>query len=415
MAGQTEEVAAAVAPHDARAEQAVVSSVLVSQVALETADRILDASDFYHPGLGHIYQAACLVYAAGGVVDAQTVAARLDDQKLLASVGGPGAILTLVAQAQVQVRHVEAHASRVIEMRSRRDLITAALAAIEAVRDGQDAVDAAEDAVERLRGLGGVDLSTRPDDLVRFEDWIESEENHSPWVIQGLMRSEWRMILTALPGAGKTTLSRQIAYAASIGIQPFRLDPIPPVRTLIVDLENPVSAVRETGRMMTKMAQDLFAERRWDPAECEVWSHREGINIRDRRDRLELERHIVHAAPQLVVIGPLYKAFRMNGREMSDQVTIEVCSILDDLRTRHNFALILEHHTSRDSASLVPFGSSVWERWPEFGKTLREDDHEGRRLIHFGQFRPDRVKVRWPVAFRWSTQWPFQAEWSEEP
>jgi hypothetical protein len=116
-----------------------------------------------------------------------------------------------------------------------------------------------------------------------------------------------------------------------------------------------------------------------------------------------------------VVLGPIYKSFRKDSRRQSDEVVEEVCSIFDDLRTRYGFALLLEHHSPRGSESLFPFGSSVWERWPEFGRTLKPTKTGGGRVFSFGRFRHDRIEVEWPTTFSWGNGWPFVAHWSDDP
>lgn len=383
---------------------------------MEEAGTMLDASDFYKPANGHIYAAAVDLYATGNAIDTRTVAAKLSDQGLLETVGGSAELIRILSGTTPRSAHVVEYAARVIEMRNRRDVMRIAADLTDAVTSGVAADDASERAYEALRHLGSADLTKPVEDVFRFEDWLKTDdESSTEWVIPGLMRSDWRMMLTAPSGIGKTTLTRQIAYAAAVGIHPFTNNIIPEVRTLLVDLENPVSAVEYTGNMM--IAQGGVGGRILRPSDweggpgCMVWPRREGINILDRRDRTELERRIIHTRPQLVVIGPVYKLFRKDSRRQSDDITEEVCSILDDLRTRHNFALILEHHVPRGSTDMVPFGSSVWERWPEFGKTLRVDEKNSRRLI-FGRFRPDRIqRLRWPVGFTWDREWPFKAEW----
>lgn len=408
-----------VVPADLGAEVAVLSSILTSPRALEDAGRLLEPDDFYKPGHGHIYAAAVHLYSVGQHVDTRTVAARLMDQALLASAGGPAELTRILAQTTARTAHVVDYAARVLEMKNRREMLRILGNVTDAVYSGTDADIASEAAIEQMRNLGGADLTKPVDDVVRFEDWLDSDDaTSSRWVIPGTLRSDWRLMLTAPPGVGKTTFTRQMAYAASVGIHPFTQEVMDPVRTLLVDLENPVSAVEYTGRMMLDQAGvggRILRPPDWNGGRgCMVWSRQAGINILDRRDRLELERRIMHVDPDLVVIGPIYKSFRKDPKRQSDEITEEVCSIFDDLRTRHDFALVLEHHSPRNSPDLFPFGSSVWERWPEFGKTLRQDEKNSRRVV-LGQFRQDRIqRLRWPVAFSWSKEWPFKAEWGDE-
>lgn len=397
-------------PSDLAAEQAVLGAMLLSENAVEVAGRLLTPEDFYRPAHGHIYAAVQRLYATGQPVDTITVSAALADDGVLDSIGGPAALVSIAALTPV-VRNAAAYATRVIDRANARRIIQAAHDAIAAIEDGGSPADVGEGLCGAVSALDGGDLDVPVTDVVDFHEWVSTAEaDSSPFVIPGVLRQEHRLLLTAPAGAGKATLLRQMAYAPTVGVHPFLTDrSIPPVRTMIVDLENPQSAVEETGRRMIQQA-NKHTTLGSDHERCAVWSQIGGINLLDRADRLALERRIRHVRPQLVFLGPLYKSFRKDSKRSADEVVEEVCSILDDLRTRYSFALLLEHHSPRGSEQLFPFGSSVWERWPEFGRTLRPKKDDETTLIH-GSFRRDRVKVEWPSTFVWSHAWPFAANY----
>src|SRR5690606_19003925 len=103
-------------------------------------------------------------------------------------------------------------------------------------------------------------------------------------------------------------------------------------------------------------------------------SRTEGVDLRRRSARTELHRAIEEHRPALVVAGPLYKMFSRAPQESDEQAAMGIMQVLDELRGRFGFALVLEHHAPKGSTmarDLFPIGSSAWMRWPEFGWTLR--------------------------------------------
>ena len=119
--------------------------------------------------------------------------------------------------------------------------------------------------------------------------------------------------------------------------------------------------------------------------------------------------------PDLLVMGPLYKAFLDPGTRTSEAVAIEVVRYLDSIRVYFNCALWLEHHAplgeSQTSRNLRPFGSAVWSRWPEFGLALQPDPTAvGEYVYDVKHFRGERDERLWPLKMKRgkSGKWPFE-------
>lgn len=213
-----------------------------------------------------------------------------------------------------------------------------------------------------------------------------------------------------------TTMARQIATAASSGIHPFMTsDPMEPIPTLMIDLENPADAINETGRRMRAAAGTAWGRQR-----VSLWHRPGGINIRRRQDRGELEAILKRTRPALVTIGPLYKLYVTAARESDEQVAAEVQGILDDLRTRFDFALLLEHHAPKADGSqrpMSPYGSSLWLRWPELGLKLTPcpngDGKPSKTRFKVGTWRDHRVRNRWPDRIEHGQVWPWIGEWDQ--
>ncbi|MBK9178745.1 MAG: site-specific DNA-methyltransferase [Acidimicrobiales bacterium] len=93
----------------------------------------------------------------------------------------------------------------------------------------------------------------------------------------------------------------------------------------------------------------------------------------------------------------------------------EVQHVLDDLRTRYRFALLVEHHAPKRQAGvreLAPYGSSLWLRWPELGLKLIPTD-DTNRVMDVGRWRGDRRQSGWPARLERGTPWPWVGVWPD--
>jgi replicative DNA helicase len=198
------------------------------------------------------------------------------------------------------------------------------------------------------------------------------------------------------------TMMRQVALHVAAGRDPF--DPnafIEPRRILYADFENPMSTIRHQLQIVNRSPTvDLVDEAR---GMLSIWHHEGGIDLRRRRDAAMFEAAIQQARPEIVFAGPLYKMFRRAKADDMEQATIEVLELLDDLRTRYGFAIMLEHHAPKAQGGhreMNPFGSSALLRWPDFGFTLEEVGESSmtdpRVRCELGRFRRDREPANWP-------------------
>ncbi|MEJ5254612.1 MAG: replicative DNA helicase [Acidimicrobiales bacterium] len=105
-----------VPPHNLQAEESLLGAMLLSKDAIAVATEILDASDFYKPAHGHIFEAITNLSAAGEPADPVTVAEELRRAGLLEAVGGQAVLAELQAStpatsnAQRYARIIEEHA-----------------------------------------------------------------------------------------------------------------------------------------------------------------------------------------------------------------------------------------------------------------------------------------------------------------
>lgn len=254
----------------------------------------------------------------------------------------------------------------------------------------------------------------KPTDFGRLVDWEtfvkESTDDSYDWVIDDLIERTERVIVVAAEGVGKTMLARQIAILSGCGVHPFTYQRMKQIRTLTVDLENPERIIRRTSRNIYNAA---VSRGYTNSPTAELLIKPSGFDLMKPEDRQSLEKAIEDAKPELLVMGPLYKAFVDPGGRTAEAVAIEVAKYLDYVRDTYKCALWLEHHAplgeSMTNRQLRPFGSAVWSRWPEFGISLTPDISAGTAYTydvkHFRGARDDRP---WPTRIRRGKLFPFE-------
>lgn len=253
--------------------------------------------------------------------------------------------------------------------------------------------------------------------LVKWDDFmLEADDGTYDWIIPDILERKERVIVVAAEGVGKTMLARQIAILSSFGIHPFSFQPMEPVRTLFIDLENPDRIIRRMSRH-TYMRAKLRVEKEFGlkprPINASLLMKPSGIDLLREDDRSYLFRQIEAVKPQLIMFGPLYKSYVDPGGRNSESVAVEVAKFLDSVKDAYDCALWLEHHAplgvSMATRELRPFGSAVWSRWPEFGISLTPDplsiDGYTYELRHFRGARDER---QWPKKLKRGKMFPFE-------
>lgn len=391
--------------YDLRAEESLLGAMLLRPEAIAAAVPVVGPGDFYKPAHGALFAALADQWGRGQHPDPTTVAPALDETTL-GELGGPAQLVTLQAGCPA-TSNAGAYARQVAETAGWRKLIAAGAEIVDLGRDHRGDVG---DALERALGLVAmIETPTgAPKGLVRVAEMGADPTPPAPWVVPGLLRADWRVLFVAPEGAGKSTLLRTIATAAAAGVHPFARTPIVPVRALVVDAENPRAAVDEGFRLVTDRLPEAG-----DPDRLWLWHRPGGINVRSRVDRAALDAACAHVRPDLVCLGPLYKTYRRKPGEDHEIAAEECQAVLDDLRTRHGFALVIEHHAPKATGGkrdLDPYGSQRWQAWPEFGFKLIPQDDEAR-VLKLGRFRLDRLPASWPERLERAADWPWRGVW----
>jgi hypothetical protein len=394
-------------PHDPDAEQAVVGGCLAYSDAIAQAAAGLDQSDFYDMGLGRLFAVITDLHRDGQAVDHVTIAATFAQQGWELDRGD---LIQLKANG---LRPRQEHLEVIAKHSLGRRLMATAGRTRDEIGAGADPAQQLED----LRAaLDGVDVPVGAGQLtsVTLDELVAAGATEENWVIPGLVRRDWRVVVVGPEGSGKSVLQRQIATCAAQGVHPLRFVRMEPIRVLIIDAENPAGAVIETGQRLLDQVRRTVGEG-YDAGRLRLLMKPGGLDIRSRRDRAEVERELVNHRPDVVIAGPAYKLAARRDRESFEDLADATHRVLDDLRTRYGFGLIVEHHAPHSAAGSVremrPYGGSQWLRWPEIGIGLRaNDDHSGFELA---RWRGDRLRNHWPDEIRRDRVWPWVGTWND--
>lgn len=388
---------------DIEAEEALIGGCLAFPTRLEPFADMLVPEDFYVPAHQRLWEALVGLHFAGAVIDPVVVRDRAEGVE-------PGRIVSLITNAPGAP--TREHAEIVLRRRLGRDLLRLCADARQTLEDGADPVAVADQLSTDLGRLEVPGVTTRHR-ARSLDEVVETANDRAPWLVPGLFRVGWRVMVVAGEGAGKSTLTRQVAALAAQGLHPFRFTPCEPVPTLVVDPENDAATIAETGARLVRTLRQQLGDA-YRPERCQVVEWRGGFDLRQRRDRLAVEAEIAHTRPRLVVLGSLYQTFRRREGESHEDATEPLLKVLDSWRARYGVALLIEHHAPQgrpgERREIRPFGSSLFLRWPEIGIGLREDDDGSLTL---GRWRGDRLRSAWPSRLRRGPTWPWIGTWDD--
>ena len=230
-----------------------------------------------------------------------------------------------------------------------------------------------------------------------LDEFLSEAEPDYDWLIPNVVERGDRTIVTGGEGAGKSTLLRQIGVQAASGIHPFTLDPMDPIDVLLVDLENSRRQTKRQMRPLRVAAGDAYPQ-----ARLRVIVRTSGLNLTEPTDMVWLGQRIEANAPDLVIIGPIYKMATADPTEEAPARTVIAC--LDHLRELYGCALLIEAHSPHASNGgarpMRPYGASIWMRWPEFGLHITDTG----QLKHW---RGDRDERQWPSVLQRGGSWPW--------
>lgn len=397
-------------PHDLAAEDGVIGAMLLNPHVIEEVQRTVTASDFYRPKNQTLFYEIVGLWKEGSKIDPVILSERLETHGQLQDVGGAADIISLVANCpttSAAPRYAEIVVNKAM---LRRAIGIGTELTARAYGNPDDPQALMQEAIGALEEAN-VSVGEMPDAVWELDSYLDQPPESTPdWIIPNVIRQGWRIMLVASEGSGKTTLFRQVAICTAQGIHPFLHTSMPPKRTLIVDCENPQDSIVDMCMPIREAARNQRGTA-YDPDRAWLWWQPQGINLRGRSDRIKLESVIQHVRPDLVAIGPVYKIYQVNAHENDELAAREVMTVLDDLRTRYRFGLMLEHHAPKGVGAkreMMPFGTSLWLRWPELGISMQPLMDNDTSHMQIGRWRGDRLENNWPKELRHSSPWPWQ-------
>lgn len=400
-----------VVPHNLEAEEALLGAMLLTPQAVFAGVAGVTEQDFFQPKHGMIFGAIRTLYGNGVPIDPTTVGDELRRRGEAEKIGGTSALVQLQL-ATPSTSSASRYAGIIADHATMRRLVAVGGRITELGYSWPSDVGAALDEAKAALGEITVAQTTTEGLVESLDDLCAEAEEDRDWVIPDLLARTDRMIVVAHPGSGKTMLFRQVAVMCSQGLHPFTYGPIPKVRALLVDFENPRGIIRRCCQPI--LGQARRSARDYECDRTALYHRPGGIDIRKRADFAELDAACSEVAPDIVCLGPLYKLYRSGKGESYEDVATDVIGRLDDLRTRHGFALLIEHHAGKDR-QMVPQGSSVWERWPEFGVALTPTRKNDRTKLDWGEWRGAREDREWPTRLDRGSVWPWEASFDTQP
>lgn len=242
-------------------------------------------------------------------------------------------------------------------------------------------------------------LEEPPSLFLRADDFIDQPRVVKPWAIPGLMRRGGeRLILTGYEGYGKSSMLKQIAVCAAVGLHPFLLERMGErKRVVFIDCENPKEDMQEDFHRLREVAR---GEGMWTDPDLFIQCN-PPLNLGDIPDAAWLAERARAHQPDLLLVGPLYNL--MNGDSSKEVEVARMLRVIAAVQTEVDCAVILEHHvphmTQGEERTIRPIGSSILQRWTSFGFGLMPTDKEDP-MHHAFEFRP------WRGVRRRGRSWP---------
>jgi len=376
---------------DHGAEQSLLAGCLQSKTAREEARKTITGRDFDQPAHEAVWDAMATLDRAGKDVDLTTVHAMVPKGSLAANV-----ILELVGHHALP-DHVATYAQIVRSWAIRRRIEKAAREGLQAaMSEAENPTMLAAKMVSTFTAIR--DSGNTEDDFtaVTLAELLAEEDDEPDWLIPGLLERRDRLLLTGEEGLGKSHLLRQFAVHASAGAHPFdSMQRFKPIRAAIIDCENTKGQVRRKLRGTTEWVERVIG----DPTENLMVDNLPRIDITRDRDLAKIHQVLDVWAPDLVVIGPLYRLYPK--ALQTDDDAAPVLAALDTIRDR-GIAVLIEAHAGHavgkgGERDLRPRGSSALMGWPEFGFGLRK---VASGYADFVQWRGPREERAWPDRLR---------------
>ncbi|QTS03408.1 AAA family ATPase [Rhodococcus qingshengii] len=394
-------------------------------LAVQFPDRCGDAlltvepDDWYHPAHKELAAVIVKMLRSKQSVDTVTLAGQLQAQGLTrfwdaVKIFG----LTELAWRPESASQI---AARLRELSGRRKLADACQRTTQRLQslsdiDGSAEVRVATKLLREACDAAEDTAADRETPLPRgMSDFLAAETQARQWLVPGLLERMDRTVITGAEGGGKSVLCSQIAACLAGGVHPFggnvMGDGNQSVRVLVIDCENSDDQSRRRYRWVIDRVKAIREQHGhglvdWND-QMRIDTKPAGIDLLSGRDISWLENAIQSLAPDLLVLGPLYK---LHHRDPSEETSArEVAHVIDGLRERHGFALLTEAHAGNSNDMqgqrvMRPIGSSLWRRWPEFGFGIRRAKSDPglarASMVDVVSWRGSREERAWPASLQ---------------
>lgn len=404
--------------HDLGAEQSLLGSALIAPAAGGPPLLAVPENAWWLPKHATIAAVIAGRLRRGAVVDPQTVLTDLLARQGFGSDTGPY-LITLVQRAWTPA-NADVYAERIMHCAARRNLSAAATRIRQQLDQswingaGEPVSDFTNEMRQAIEKAEEDDAGVTDDQPSLTLSELLSGQDKYDWLVPGLLERGERIIITGSEGLGKSWMISQFAACLAAGRHPFTGQVLGhgqyQQQVLVVDCENGLAQSRR--RFRTIAGKVGAGDQSWrDNLRIELRPN--GLNLLGS-DAGWLERKIALNAPDLVVVGPLY---RLHYANMNDETAArDLVRVLDGLRTRYGCALLSEAHPghAEDGAGerrMRPAGSSLFLRWPEFGFGLRRAKSsvgEHPDLVDVVAWRGSREQRAWPRQLKHGYSLPWE-------
>jgi replicative DNA helicase len=395
--------------HDVLAEQALLGAAILAHDQVRPAFLAVPEHAYYLPKHQAIASMIRMMVVREQPVDEITVMSALQDAGQLSRIGGAPYLHTVVSRPYMAT-NAEFYASRIVELYGRRRLweeLTRERQMLDADWESGELSRPIDASVAVLRAtcdeVLNYSASTAPAEPMSLDSFLRERDTYD-WLVPGLLERGDRLMLTGAEGFGKSELTTQLAMSIAGSLHPFTGEPLDGIepRVLIIDCENQVGQSR---RRFRRIAGAVDSSRAMYAAPELDWGKRVriefrtgGLDLLAPSDLAYLEQLLASTAPDLLVLGPLYKLH--NGSVNDSEPVGQMLRSIDRLRERYGFAMLTEAHASKAQGphgrSMEPEGSALFLRWPEFGFGLRRNSDDPENQADVVAWRGQREARDWP-------------------
>lgn len=378
--------------------EGLLTAALIESPKVYGDIRWVDADTFEWPRIRDIYVAVIWVLQRHPDLTADDLIARTKNVLIEYGKGEALALLVRMIGAHTAVG-VEAprYARMLWEKWQRAQLAAAAVRMQQIVRSDMD-LDQVVTLIDETWVAALADSHAEPgwkpiEGLESVTDFMAHDDDTHDWVVPGLLEREERFMVIAPEKAGKSVLTRQFVMLLASGHHPLNADePIQPMTTLMIDLENPGPIARRDFRRQVSQMDGL-----WQVGndKAYIWHRPGGIHLGDKSDRIMLRDVVDRVEPDFLAVSPIYKAY--DGLEESwEKQAHGVQQPFDKIREEHHCAIWMEHHApwgEKGMREIRAIGSSRWARWLDYTATLIGKGIPPYNVLEWQSVRRDERKM----------------------